>query len=1367
MNELESNVPSPYEEEDEQQNFDERMRQAFQDSQDADAKAYGSGSPGYFERINSQPRLAKEREEEFNKITQPTNAKADEGEGQMEREPKKQIDIKDPKKFGFKENTEDLVNASVAGLQDAWNNTVTLGKFFDPNFYKGQEAGEYEYEGPGSGLQIEQSNLPKTVWGKFLRNAIDVGVGFVGFGKFGTAIKGATTLVKGAKVANTVQKGTRVSRALTGLKTGAATTLWDLDSDSSNFSQYAAEWQPQLFAWNPIKTNDEMSPFQRSTLNMVEGLGLDAAFGLVFTGKGNTSRVISNKLGDEDTAIAKKAAELTPQAPPSMVEKNKELSKLEYKKLSKELNKEARKKFKNFNKYPPEQQNEILQQLAYKRNVMWGDERNIGLKNKERGEVQTEVGVDQLEADLKIGQPRENPAYTPDSSPVENQFSSKGVAKDPNTAVREQVFMNSDWESSSFSSNSGVVTDAHVRRLSEASNGELSVKEAKERAEALVTEGSLFSEIFEGPTRQQTADTFMDINERLMMFLSETGNSRSIDLSPDEQFRFLKSLGGETPDSIEGVTTMNMAQIAAVDILQSQLLQSMRDISRASLSISDQINTTAPGGLFDRLMDNYKALAMERGTTSAASSYALRRFQASTETAVEETLKQKIAKKRAVVEQEVQTVTKILKENPEMLEAFQYFVAASDGSAATFRDMEAFFRRNAFGFSDKKKYNQNMLLKEMSTMGINSMLSGPRTITSVGFSTAISMFTKPIATIVGSGITGDYKTLRAEGSALGGMLRGIPEAMKKARADFSTYLTDGVTLKGEVISTPQQKKFQATYDYFMQNGTKGEKLYMGFVNWLNNVNGWSITNYGPRLMAATDSFAGTIIARGRAAQNAFLTVEDQIIAAKNNLPDSFDRKQLIKEAENKFRRDIWTKDGKLSDPMAQVDWDEAGMKADLSLRMAQFDSFMKKVPILRPFMGLFIKTQANAFKLGIKNIPLINGLRREVRDIYTKPWNDEVMKTYGIFDPQDLARRQAEMNGRNAIATGVIMTAAGLYFDGRLTGTGPRDFAERKFQREQKVQFSSIKFGEGKDAYYVSFNVLEPYNTILNMVADIGDNIDVIGEDNAGEYLQALVAVVSGNLGAKSFAGGIQQLTDLAGSNFASSEAIAANLLNNQVPLSSLRKSIGDSFVLQMKELNDSFWDTVKKRNPYLAIGDFNKVDLINGKSFYKFQDPLSWSANTLSRINIGPVPSAGKMLMIRGNFALADSFNSFGNIDLSRDNELRSAWHNKIAEQNIDQKIIDAVNNNPKILESIVQMEADPSLFDSPMKFGHNREFKRIVEKAKENAWNTLLSESDRAKQYQRLDDLKKLKDKTYNNPELTESMNKRIEPLEKLLRN
>ena len=187
--------------------------------------------------------------------------------------------------------------------------------------------------------------------------------------------------------------------------------------------------------------------------------------------------------------------------------------------------------------------------------------------------------------------------------------------------------------------------------------------------------------------------------------------------------------------------------------------------------------------------------------------------------------------------------------------------------------------------------------------------------TSAWVVTSCNSSTKPVGTAIGAGLGGDYKTLRAEMANLAGMFSSVGDALKKANADWHTWLPqDGA--KGYEFSQSQEL-FNATKAYYDANGTAGERIYMGMVDLLHSANSFSLFNYGPRMMAWQDSVAGVMSARGRAREKAFVEVDDESIKAGNKIHDNIRRKGVMGDDEKNIKKDMWNAYGQLSDEKAK------------------------------------------------------------------------------------------------------------------------------------------------------------------------------------------------------------------------------------------------------------------------------------------------------------------------------------------------------------------------------------------------------------------------------------------------------------------
>ena len=186
--------------------------------------------------------------------------------------PKTTYETQDPKKFGVKENLEDAGRAVVTGLQNAWNNTVDLGKYFDAEFYEQRNVGEDPYEF-ASNIKFNGQLMPRTRWGKFLRDVTDFGVGMVGVGKIGMGIKGlrgvmmaGKTVDKAGKVVNVAGKTAMAKRLGADAVKGAFVDVWDSTViEDEGIAESLIKANP-VFAQNLLQLEDgrDVSPAQRA-----------------------------------------------------------------------------------------------------------------------------------------------------------------------------------------------------------------------------------------------------------------------------------------------------------------------------------------------------------------------------------------------------------------------------------------------------------------------------------------------------------------------------------------------------------------------------------------------------------------------------------------------------------------------------------------------------------------------------------------------------------------------------------------------------------------------------------------------------------------------------------------------------------------------------------------------------------------------------------------------------------------------------------------------------------------------------------------------------------------------------------------------
>ena len=200
-----------------------------------------------------------------------------------------------------------------------------------------------------------------------------------------------------------------------------------------------------------------------------------------------------------------------------------------------------------------------------------------------------------------------------------------------------------------------------------------------------------------------------------------------------------------------------------------------------------------------------------------------------------------------------------------MLETLLHFTATGNGSKQTNKDLSTFFRRKLKGYKGADGYQRNAILNELQTVGVNSMLSGPKTPVRALVGTGLQTAMRPVATVLGALGRSDDRVLRGAYQSIGGMLEARNDAWRKAVAEWQSYNVHEEGWRGFTQST-QDREWNAMMQYFDQNGTLGERAQAQFANMLRELNRNSFLNYGPRIMKSMDVYFSQMIARGRVRQ---------------------------------------------------------------------------------------------------------------------------------------------------------------------------------------------------------------------------------------------------------------------------------------------------------------------------------------------------------------------------------------------------------------------------------------------------------------------------------------------------------------------
>ena len=646
----------------------------------------------------------------------------------------------------------------------------------------------------------------------------------------------------------------------------------------------------------------------------------------------------------------------------------------------------------------------------------------------------------------------------------------------------------------------------------------------------------------------------------------------------------------------------------------------------------------------------------------------------------------------------------------------------------TLEDLDVWMRQKMKGGSFKGQPKKvGALTKELGTMMTHSVLSGPKTAVRAIMGTSTVTFTRPMAMAMGGLMKGDWLTSRAGLAALNAMREAVPESFELFKRRLNAYWSGDIsTIKTRFVERSKLDDQWEMYGHWAETrGTKADKALFRTANLVRGANDNKFLTYSTKIMAATDDAFGLIIGRARAREKAFLQ-------AAENLPDgnfvNLDE-TFFKNMEDKFNKEIFDENGNLTDAAAAYSKKEATLTQDLTGFSKKLESAFNETPWARPFF-LFARTGINGLALTAKHTPGFNLLVKEYRDIALARVGGDLsgLEIYGIKNARDLMNAKAVQNGRLAMGSSALFMASMAYLDGGLHGNGPTDRKDRQAWIDAGWKPRTIRIGN----VWVNYDAFEPYNQILALVGDIGDHMNLMGEEWAEDRLQKLAVALSGTITSKSYLAGLQSFVDLFSGQPGQQNRIIASLMNNTLPLSSLRNEIGKVLTPYTRELGSEIQDSIRNRNlitENIALDPLPiKYDILTGRPI-KDHNFITRMFNAVSPVNFNLDYSPGRQLLFNSGYDLRTStYSAPDGTDLSDSPKIRSMYQKAIGEQNL-LKQFDTMANDPAIQASLAEMqyEKNQGRHDTePRSFPHYKRIAKVFDKAKKRAWAKIKRENN-----------------------------------------
>ena len=1215
----------------------------------------------------------------------------------------------------------ELSSAVLGGAVDTVNDITSI-----PERVVDLASGEMAEEGSNykpTWMQIDEDPFETTTWwGGLIRGVINYGSLFV---TGGFALKGASAGLKGLGLA---LKAPSMAPVVTGALKGAAVDAVALQSMDENVSAQIIKHMPAAEAvLGPLATKDTDHPMTKTIKNIVEGLGLGFIADVLIL-RGNAFKTPKEQLA------------LPPSAqlalPPGVDIPNRDLT-LPALPPAGEVSIDSKGRYVVNQGSNSDLRNLLEQKRELEKRLKGTKSRNRQANLKSSiAEIEAQI-QDAASKDLDVQVAQRNKSvenqtieiakddmakgdgFSPYvNKPIAERHEGNALSGNKPSKVMKQLNQIDTDPSAAKGSTDSMVTPMQARRAAQTGGSE---KLVQETIKEMVSEAEYQNLMKQARQKNIPFEKMYELNVRRF---KETVDGRmgDPDMELDEFMDPLTSKYGSTGGDLD-IKYFPRSELLAVDLLVVSLTKQARDLAMGARELDGIKVVTDPGGLLEATKERLTAAVI----IGRRSRY-LWGLEGKQMGGLGDMAPDVVADNLKRVEEEsigaANLLMKMIDEDVsgDLLKAYTEIISGSTG-LKTLDDLDAHMRKIWRGGGDK---DVGALIKELQAVAINSTLSGPKTPARALIGNTINTYSRFFSQALGAmtPFAGDATTRAASAASLATAFESIPEAWKLFTRNLGSYMKNDVaTIKTRFSRyTLADQQWEATKHWAETRGTLADKAAVRVMNIARGLNNNSFLTYSTRIMAATDDAFKYIMARARSKE---LVIRD-VIEKGGDLSD----KKVLRQMEDSMMAKYTDAEGNFDldkDQFIKDAYLEATLQTDLEGHTKAFASALENNPWLKPFV-LFAKTGINGLAMTAKNTPIINLAVAKERAILmaTEETLDSVRR-YGINSVADLNNAKALQAGRQTIGSAVVMAATGWYLTGNITGNGPADRQKRKLWIDSGWQPRSIRMPGG---VWVTYDAFEPFNTILAAVADVGDHQELMGDEWAEQGLTGAAFLVGGSAVNKSFLAGLNMLIEATQGGI-SGERVLANIVNNQLPLSSLRNELGKIINPGMKELNGSFWESINNRNLYLDPSDLpEKYDILTGEPIRGWH-PLTRAFNAISPIQFNMDDRPGLNFLTNSNYDMVASTYSipsaFGGGTLQDFPQARSLIQRYMGEQNLEEKLVE-LSQRESVKQSMAEMERDRQTPDGkktdPMSYHHNILIKSLMESARNKAWARAMSD-------------------------------------------
>lgn len=521
----------------------------------------------------------------------------------------------------------------------------------------------------------------------------------------------------------------------------------------------------------------------------------------------------------------------------------------------------------------------------------------------------------------------------------------------------------------------------------------------------------------------------------------------------------------------------------------------------------------------------------------------------------------------------------------------------------------------------------NMLAQGLWAVRYNNVLSGISALRAIAGNTT-NLMVKPITAMMGHGIeavfNGEWKNFKRAIYAYGGIMETNSRALghawegwKKANADPQAFID--IARKDRVVIRDEQQwelLQQISDTQWAKNGDTGKMMMHNWAKMNKDISEMAFMRYGTNAMIASDQYVNASLATAASRMRAY----DEVFEATGRAPT----KRALVAAERKNYEAMFDKNGLITDDAVKNSSSELALNLDTDVSN-KISNLINNFPVLKPLF-MFPRTGINAMMLGLSYTPIARlGPSNKYSKILTAGKDPEkiyeALLDHGVkrTDPNAMNIYQnlrAEYKGRIAFGTMISTGLLGYAVGGNIRGNGPVNAAERRAMRDNyDWKPKTINIG-GK---WVSYAGLEPFDTLLTVIGDLGYYATDIGSDLTEDVLHKLSWTVAAGFTNKTFMSGLEPLVKLASGDSTAISRLFANEARAFVPLSGAAGVLAKAISSSQKDIHADMVGYIQNNIPFANTLLPERIDVWTGKPLNDIDNPVLRALNAMN-----PVPISG-----------------------------------------------------------------------------------------------------------------------------------------------